>query len=312
MKQYLDLLQHIMDKGVDRNNGTDIKDKNYSSSVEQVGTRSVFGYQLRCDLSEGFPLLTTKKMYTRSIIHELIWFLAGDTNIRYLAQNDVHIWDLWPFQTYLSKMWLTDQFPAYWPEWKEKMTAFIEQIKVDEDFAKEWGDLGPVYGYQWRNFNGQGIDQIRKVLYNCKNNPSSRRNLVVAYNPAQADSMALPPCHSLFQFYIANNKLSCQLYQRSVDSFLALPFNIASYSLLVHMIAQVCDLEVGDFVHTSGDLHIYHNHFDQVKEQLSREPRPLPKLKLNPDIKDLFAFRFEDIEIVDYDPLPAIKAPITV
>ncbi len=192
------------------------------------------------------------------------------------------------------------------------MTAFIEQIKVDEDFAKEWGDLGPVYGYQWRNFNGQGIDQIKKVLYNCKNNPSSRRNLVVAYNPAQADNMALPPCHSLFQFYIANNKLSCQLYQRSVDSFLGLPFNIASYSLLVHMIAQVSDLDVGDFIHTSGDLHIYHNHFDQVKEQLSREPRPLPKLKLNPDIKDLFAFRFEDIEIVDYDPLPAIKAPITV
>ncbi len=312
MKQYLDLLQHIMDKGVDRNNGTDIKDKNYSSSVEQVWTRSVFGYQLRCDLSEGFPLLTTKKMYTRSIIHELIWFLTGDTNIRYLAQNDVHIWDLWPFQTYLSKVWLTDQFPAYSPEWKEKMTTFIEQIKVDDDFAKEWGDLGPVYGYQWRNFNGQGIDQIKKVLYNCKNNPSSRRNLVVAYNPAQADNMALPPCHSLFQFYIANNKLSCQLYQRSVDSFLGLPFNIASYSLLVHMIAQVSDLDVGDFIHTSGDLHIYHNHFDQVKEQLSREPRPLPKLKLNPDIKDLFAFRFEDIEIVDYDPLPPIKAPITV
>ncbi len=312
MKQYHELLQHIMDKGVDRNNGTDIKDKNYSSSVEQVWTRSVFGYQFRCDLSEWFPLLTTKKMYTRSIIHELIWFLTGDTNIRYLAQNDVHIWDLWPFQTYLSKMWLTDQFPAYSPEWKEKMTAFIEQIKVDEDFAKEWGDLGPVYGYQWRNFNGQGIDQIKKVLYNCKNNPNSRRNLVVAYNPAQADNMALPPCHSLFQFYIANNKLSCQLYQRSVDSFLGLPFNIASYSLLVHMIAQVSDLDVGDFVHTSWDLHIYHNHFDQVKEQLSREPRPLPKLKLNPDIKDLFAFRFEDIEIVDYEPWPAIKAPITV
>lgn len=312
MKQYLDLLKHVMENGVDRDNGTDIKDKNYSSSVEQVGTRSVFGYQLRCDLSEGFPLLTTKKMFTRSIIHELIWFLTGDTNIRYLAQNDVHIWDLWPFQTYLWKMWLTEQFPAYSSEWTEKKTAFIEQIKNDVDFAKEWGDLWPVYGYQWRNFNGQGIDQIKKVLYNCKNNPNSRRNLVVAYNPAQADNMALPPCHSLFQFYIANNKLSCQLYQRSVDSFLGLPFNISSYSLLVHMIAQVSDLDVGDFIHTSGDLHIYHNHFDQVKEQLSREPRPLPKLKLNPDIKDLFEFKFEDIEIVDYDPLPAIKAPITV
>ena len=168
------------------------------------------------------------------------------------------------------------------------MKIFIEQVKVNSDFAKQWGELGPVYGYQWRNFNGEGIDQIQKVIDTCKNNPNSRRNLVVAYNPAQADQMALPPCHSLFQFYIANNKLSCQLYQRSIDSFLGLPFNIASYSLLVHMIAQVCDLEVGEFIHTSGDLHIYHNHFDQVTEQLSREPRPLPKLKLNPAVKDIF------------------------
>lgn len=300
MKQYLDLLQHIMDKGVDRDDRTG------------TGTRSVFGYQFRCDLSEGFPLLTTKKVFTKGIIHELLWFLAGDTNIKYLVDNDVRIWNEWPFQNYLEKNNLAEKYPKYTPEWDEQLKIFVESIKNDAEFAKTWGDLGPVYGYQWRNFNGEGIDQIKKVIDTCKNNPNSRRNLVVAYNPAQADSMALPPCHSLFQFYIANNKLSCQLYQRSVDSFLGLPFNIASYSLLVHMIAQVCDLEVGDFVHTSGDLHIYHNHFDQVKEQLSRTPKALPKLKLNPAVKDIFAFKFEDFEIVDYDPDPMIKAPIAV
>lgn len=300
MKQYLDLLQHIMDKGVDRDDRTG------------TGTRSVFGYQFRCDLSEGFPLLTTKKVFTKGIIHELLWFLAGDTNIKYLVDNDVRIWNEWPFQNYLEKNNLAEKYPKYTPEWDEQLKIFVENIKNDAEFAKTWGDLGPVYGYQWRNFNGEGIDQIKKVIDTCKNNPNSRRNLVVAYNPAQADSMALPPCHSLFQFYIANNKLSCQLYQRSVDSFLGLPFNIASYSLLVHMIAQVCDLEVGDFVHTSGDLHIYHNHFDQVKEQLSRTPKALPKLKLNPEVKDIFAFKFEDFEIVDYDPDPMIKAPIAV
>jgi len=278
MKQYLDLLQHIMDKGVDRDDRTG------------TGTRSVFGYQFRCDLSEGFPLLTTKKVFTKGIIHELLWFLAGDTNIKYLVDNDVRIWNEWPFQNFLEKNNLAEKYPKYTPEWDEQLKLFVENIKTDNEFAKTWGNLGPVYGYQWRNFNGEGIDQIKKVIDNCKNNPNSRRNLVVAYNPAQADSMALPPCHSLFQFYIANNKLSCQLYQRSVDSFLGLPFNIASYSLLVHMIAQVCDLEVGDFVHTSGDLHIYHNHFDQVKEQLSRTPKALP----------------------DYNPDPMIKAPIAV
>jgi thymidylate synthase len=289
-----------MDKGVDRDDRTG------------TGTRSVFGYQFRCDLSEGFPLLTTKKVFTKGIIHELLWFLAGDTNIKYLVDNDVRIWNEWPFQNFLEKNNLAEKYPKYTPEWDEQLKIFVENIKNDAEFAKIWGNLGPVYGYQWRNFNGEGIDQIKKVIDTCKNNPNSRRNLVVAYNPAQADSMALPPCHSLFQFYIANNKLSCQLYQRSVDSFLGLPFNIASYSLLVHMIAQVCDLEVGDFVHTSGDLHIYHNHFDQVKEQLSRTPKALPKLKLNPAVKDIFAFKFEDFEIVDYDPDPMIKAPIAV
>lgn len=300
MKAYLDLMQHIMDHGVDRSDRTG------------TGTCSVFWYQFRCDLQKWFPLLTTKKVFTKGIIHELLWFLSGDTNIKYLVDNDVRIWNEWPFQAYLEKNTLAEKYPKYTPEWEEEMKVFIEKIKTDADFAKQWGELWPVYGYQWRNFNGQGIDQIQKVIDTCKKNPHSRRNLVVAYNPAQADQMALPPCHSLFQFYVANNKLSCQLYQRSVDSFLGLPFNIASYSLLIHMIAQVCDLEVGEFIHTSGDLHIYHNHFDQVAEQLSREPRPLPKLKLNPDIKDLFAFRFEDIEIIDYDPWPAIKAPIAV
>jgi len=228
------------------------------------------------------------------------------------VDNDVRIWNEWPFQSYLEKNKLAEKYPKYTPEWEEEMKIFIEKIKTDTVFAKQWGELGPVYGYQWRNFNGEWIDQIQKVIDTCKNNPNSRRNLVVAYNPAQADQMALPPCHSLFQFYIANSRLSCQLYQRSIDSFLGLPFNIASYSLLVHMIAQVCDLEVGEFIHTSGDLHIYHNHFGQVTEQLSREPRKLPTLKLNPLVKDIFAFKFEDFEIVDYDPYPAIKAPIAV
>lgn len=300
MKQYHDLLRHIMDTGADRDDRTG------------TGTRSVFGYQFRCDLSQGFPLLTTKKVFTKGIIHELLWFLSGDTNIKYLVDNDVRIWNEWPFQNYLEKSNLTEKYPKYTPEWDNQLRLFVENIKNDPDFAKTWWDLWPVYWYQWRNFNGEWIDQIKKVIDTCKNNPNSRRNLVVAYNPAQADSMALPPCHSLFQFYIANNKLSCQLYQRSVDSFLGLPFNIASYALLVHMIAQVCDLEVGDFVHTSGDLHIYHNHFDQVREQLSRTPKPLPTLKLNPDVRDIFAFRFEDFEIVGYDPDPMIKAPIAV
>jgi len=289
-----------MDNGIDRSDRTG------------TGTRSVFWYQFRCDLQVWFPLLTTKKVFTKGIIHELLWFLSGDTNIKYLVDNDVRIWNEWPFQSYLEKNNLARKYPKYTPEWEEEMKIFIEKIKTDTDFAKQWWELWPVYGYQWRNFNGEGIDQIQKVIDTCKNNPNSRRNLVVAYNPAQADQMALPPCHSLFQFYIANNRLSCQLYQRSIDSFLGLPFNIASYSLLVHMIAQVCDLEVGEFIHTSGDLHIYHNHYDQVTEQLSREPRPLPKLKINPDVKDIFWFKFEDFEIVDYDPYPAIKAPIAI
>jgi thymidylate synthase len=301
MKQYLDLLQHIMDKGVDRDDRTG------------TGTRSVFGYQFRCDLSEGFPLLTTKKVFTKGIIHELLWFLAGDTNIKYLVDNDVRIWNEWPFQNYLEKNNLAEKYPKYTPEWDEQLKIFVENIKNDVRICKNMGRSRSRLRLSMEKLQRRRIlIKSKRSSDNCKNNPNSRRNLVVAYNPAQADSMALPPCHSLFQFYIANNKLSCQLYQRSVDSFLGLPFNIASYSLLVHMIAQVCDLEVGDFVHTSGDLHIYHNHYDQVKEQLSRTPKTLPKLKLNPAVKDIFAFKFEDFEIVDYNPDPMIKAPIAV
>lgn len=300
MKQYLDLLQHIMDNGVDRPDRTG------------VGTRSVFGYQFRCDLQEWFPLLTTKKVFVKWILHELLWFLKGDTNIKYLVDNDVKIWNEWPYQNYLEKNHLDEKYPKYTPEWEEQLKVFVETIKNDADFAKIWGELWPVYGYQWRNFDGSGVDQIKNVVDTLKNNPYSRRNLVVAYNPAQAHLVALPPCHSLFQFYVADGKLSCQLYQRTVDTFLWLPFNIASYAFLTHMLAQVSGLEVGEFIHTSGDLHIYNNHFDQVKEQLSRTPKELPKLKLNPNVRDIFAFKFEDFEIVDYNPDPMIKAPIAV
>jgi len=241
-----------------------------------TGTLSTFGYQMRFDLAKGFPLVTTKKLHLRSIIHELLWFLKGDTNIQYLKDNKVGIWDEW---------------------------------------ADASGDLGPVYGKQWRAWktpDGREIDQITNVIEQIKNNPNSRRMLVVAFNPSDVDQMALPPCHAFFQFYVANDKLSCQLYQRSADVFLGVPFNIASYALLVHMIAQVCGLGVGDFVHTLGDAHLYLNHLEQANLQLSREHKPLPQLKLNPAIKNIFDFKFEDIEVVGYDPHPAIKAPVAV
>ena len=300
MKQYLDCLSHIMKNGIDKSDRTG------------TGTRSVFGYQFRCNLSEGFPLLTTKKVFTRGIVHELLWFLRGDTNIKYLVDNKVNIWNEWPFQVYLEANNLNEKYPKHTNEWKEQLQIFIEKIREDQEFADKWWDLGPVYGYQWRNFNGEGIDQIQKVIDTLKNNPNDRRNLVVAYNPAQADKMALPPCHSLFQFYVADNKLSCQLYQRSVDSFLWLPFNIASYALLVEILANICDLEVGDFIHTSGDLHIYSNHFEQVTEQLSRDTRPLPKLIIKRKITSIEDICFEDFEITDYNPHPSIKAPIAI
>jgi len=264
MQAYLNMLSHIMENGVDKPDRTG------------TGIRSVFGYQMRLDLSEGFPMVTTKKLHLRSIIHELLWFLKGDTNIAYLKENGVKIWDEW---------------------------------------ADENGDLGPVYGYQWRSWpapNGEHIDQISKLIEGIKNNPNSRRHIVSAWNPALVDDMALPPCHSLFQFYVADGKLSCQLYQRSADTFLGVPFNIASYALLTLMVAQVCDLKPGDFVHSFGDAHIYSNHFEQVKEQLSRSPRHLPQMKINSEIRDIFDFKFEDFELVNYDPLPTIKAPIAV
>ncbi|PHR25683.1 MAG: thymidylate synthase [Hoeflea sp.] len=264
MQQYHDLLRLVLDQGSDRDDRTG------------TGTRSIFGQQMRFDLSAGFPALTTKKLHLRSIIHELLWFLKGDTNIAYLKANGVSIWDEW---------------------------------------ADENGDLGPVYGAQWRSWpapDGTSIDQIAGVVQQIKTNPSSRRHIVTAWNPAEVDNMALPPCHCLFQFYVADGKLSCQLYQRSADIFLGVPFNIASYALLTMMVAQVTGLKPGDFVHTLGDAHIYKNHFDQAHLQLSREPRALPMMQINPDVTDLFAFSYDDFKLEGYDPHPAISAPIAV
>lgn len=306
MKQYLALLQHIMDHGAVKTDRTG------------TGTKSVFGYQMRFDLSEGFPLMTTKKMFVRGIIEELIWFLQGETNIKYLVDRNVHIWDEWPFKAYLGK---TGQaIPQTGSEeWNASMAAFLERMKADEGFAREYGELGPVYGYQWRNWpapDGRHIDQITQVIEQIKRSPDSRRLIVSAWNVADIDEMAksgLPPCHCLFQFYVADGKLSCQLYQRSCDTFLGVPFNIASYALLTMMVAQVCDLEPGEFVWTGGDTHIYSNHFEQVKLQLSREPRKLPTMKINPAVKDIFAFTIDDFTLEGYDdPHPAIKAPIAV
>lgn len=264
MQTYLDLLAHILENGADKGDRTG------------TGTRSVFGYQMRFDLAKGFPLLTTKKLHLRSIIHELLWFLAGDTNIGYLKENKVRIWDEW---------------------------------------ADENGDLGPVYGHQWRSWparDGGTIDQISQLVEQIKTNPDSRRLIVTAWNPADVDRMALPPCHCLFQFYVANGRLSCQLYQRSADVFLGVPFNIASYALLTMMVAQVCDLELGDFVHSLGDAHLYSNHFEQARLQLTREPRALPTMTINPEKRNIFDFVFEDFELSAYDPHPHIAAAVAV
>ncbi len=264
MRQYLDLLQHIMDHGVQKEDRTG------------TGTRSVFGYQMRFNLAEGFPLLTTKKLHLKSIIHELLWFLKGDTNVRYLQENGVRIWNEW---------------------------------------ADENGDLGHIYGYQWRSwpdYDGGFIDQISQAIDQIKNNPDSRRIIVSAWHVADLGNMNLPPCHAFFQFYVADGRLSLQLYQRSADTFLGVPFNIASYALLTMMVAQVCGLRPGDFVHTLGDTHIYNNHFDQVREQLTRTPRPLPRMLINPEVKDIFDYKYEDFTLVDYDPLPHIKGAVSI
>jgi thymidylate synthase len=305
MRQYLDLLEDIKTNGVKKSDRTG------------TGTISVFGRQMRFDLSEGFPLLTTKKVFLRGIIHELIWFLQGSSNLKYLVDNDVHIWDEWPYKHYLQEQG-KDVPASDSDEWKEGIKEFTEKIKADDKFAAKWGELGPVYGYQWRNWptpDGKHIDQIAKIIDTIKNNPDSRRMIVSAWNVADIDEMAkagLPPCHLLFQFYVADGKLSCQMYQRSADTFLGVPFNIASYSLLTMMIAQVCGLKPGDFVHTLGDTHLYLNHLEQVDEQLKREPRKLPTMKINPKVKDISKFTIDDFELVGYDPHPAIWAPIAV
>jgi thymidylate synthase len=298
MKQYLELLQKIMDEGVDKGDRTG------------VGTRSVFGVQARFDLADGFPLLTTKKMFLKAIIHELIWFVRGDTNLKYLVDNGVRIWNEWPFQKYLEANDLASKYPKYTPGWEEQMQIYVEKVKTDELFAKEWGDLGPIYGKQWRDFGG--VDQLKDVIERIKTNPNDRRMIVSAWNPPEIPKMALPPCHCFFQFYVADGKLSLQMYQRSCDTFLGVPFNIASYALLLMMVAQVTGLKPGTFVHVYGDLHIYQNHFEQVKEQLSREPRKLPTMKINPNVKNIEDFKFEDFTLENYDPHPAIKAPIAV
>lgn len=290
MQQYLDLCRHVLEHGEKREDRTG------------TGTISTFGYQMRFDLTKGFPLLTTKKVFYRGIFEELLWFLSGNTNIKPLVDKKVGIWNEWPYDKYSKS-----------PDFKgETLEEFIEKIRNDQEFADKYGNLGPVYGKQWRDFNG--VDQISQLIDGIKNNPFSRRHLVVAYNPGEVKNMALPPCHSLFQFYVSadGKKLSCQLYQRSGDVFLGVPFNIASYSLLLAMVAQVCDLEPYEFVHTFGDVHIYLNHLDQINEQLSRIPRPLPKLVLNKDVKNIFDFKYEDIKIEDYDPYPAIKGAVSV
>ena len=301
MEQYLKLLQDIRDLGARREDRTG------------TGTISLFGYQCRFDLRRGFPLLTTKRVFIRGIIHELLWFLRGQTNIRPLVRNDVHIWNEWPFQNYLRENKQEDAYPKYTDKWRQKLKEFVEKIKVDADFARRWGELGPVYGRQWRSFNG--VDQIETVVRQIRETPYSRRLSVSAWNPAEVEEMAragLPPCHTMFQFYVQSGRLSCQLYQRSADVFLGVPFNIASYALLTMIIARLCDLGVGDFVNTFGDAHIYLNHLEQVDEQLSRKPRPLPTMIIHGRQRRVEDFRFEDFEMKGYDPHPAIKAPISV
>ncbi len=299
MRIYLDLLKDVLKNGVDEEN-----------ERTGVGTRKVFGRMLRFDLAKGFPLLTTKRMFLKGIIHELLWFIKGDSNIKYLVRNGVNIWNEWPFQNYLKKNNLLDKYPVYSEKWRGKLREFVERIKNDDDFAEKWGDCGPIYGVQWRNF--YGVDQLAWVLNEIKTNPANRRLIVSAWNPPQIHKMALPPCHVLYQFQVSGDKLNCLMYQRSVDVFLGLPFNIASYALLTYMVAKSTGYTAGDLVMALGDVHIYKNHFDQVREQIKRKPFRLPKLKLNPKINNLFDFKYEDINIIDYKSHPPIKAPIAV
>lgn len=292
MKQYLDMCRYILENGEDRGDRTG------------TGTRSVFGYQNRYDLREGFPLLTTKKMFIRPIAEELLWFIKGDTNIKYLVDRNVKIWNEWPYEDFKKH----EDFNG------ETLEEFVLKIKEDDAFAKKHGNLGPVYGAQWRNFNYEGIDQLEKLVDSLKNNPFSRRHIISAWNPAQVDNMALPPCHSFLQFYVSADKkyLSCQLYQRSADTFLGVPFNIASYALFTHMLAQVCGYEAKEFVHTFGDAHIYMDHFDVVKTQIEREPLKLCKLVLNKDVKSIFDFTIDDIKIEGYESHGKLVGKVSV
>ena len=301
MKQYLDLMKHIRDEGVKKEDRTG------------TGTVSVFGYQMRFDLEDSFPLLTTKRVNLDSIIHELLWFISGDTNISYLVKNGVNIWNDWPYQSYLKQTHQEKDYPMHSKEWKDEMKKFIEQIKSDDDFAKVYGDLGPVYGRQWRNF--EGVDQLNQVVEDIKSSPDSRRLIVSAWNPKDIPVMVksgLPPCHTLFQFYVSEGRLSCQLYQRSADVFLGVPYNIASYAILTMMIAQATGLKPGEFIHTLGDAHLYSNHLEQVEEQLARVPFPCPKLSINKDKDSIFNFSISDFELINYQTHPHIPAPIAV
>ena len=301
MKPYLDLMRHIRDHGIKKEDRTG------------TGTMSIFGHQMRFDLAAGFPLVTSKKVHLKSIIHELLWFIRGDTNIRYLVNNGVGIWNDWPYQSWLRETGGDKDLIMYSPEWTAQKRLFIERIKTDTDFADKYGDLGPVYGKQWRDFGG--VDQLAQLVDDINVNPDSRRLIVSAWNPQDIPVMVksgLPPCHSLFQFYVVEGRLSCQLYQRSADVFLGVPFNIASYAILTLMIAQVTGLKPGDFVHTFGDAHLYLNHMDQVNEQLSRTTFPLPTLKINPEVSNLFDFVFEDFELQHYQSHDPISAPVAV
>jgi thymidylate synthase len=301
MEAYHNLLRHILTDGTRKDDRTG------------TGTLSVFGHQSRYDLAAGFPLVTTKRVHWKSVVHELLWFIRGDTNIRYLVQNGVRIWNEWPYRHYLRETGRADSRPRHSEGWREGMRDFVQRIREDADFAARWGELGPVYGKQWRNFNG--VDQLREVVDNIRANPDSRRHIVTAWNPTDLPEMVkagLPPCHTLFQFYVAGGRLSCQLYQRSADVFLGVPFNIASYALLTDLVAREAGLAAGEFVHTLGDGHLYLNHLDQAREQLGRDPRPLPTVTVREDAPGMFDLTYADIELHDYDPWPAIRAPIAV